>query len=143
MIPMIMNPMAQNPAGVDVAQHGAHGEQPAEASGHDHFGVGEIDQPEDAVDEGITERYERVKETIGEAAKDERDPDVVVGEEPGAAHTFRGVSSTLTGKSSQLRPRGQMERAGHPEMAEYPARSQLATGVTPGRFGPSCRLQLG
>ncbi len=91
----MMNPIAQNPAMDRGAEDGAHGEQPAEAARHHNFGMGEVDEPEHTVDEGVPEGYQRVKEPVGEAANDERDPDVVVLKERWAAHALRPLPSTL------------------------------------------------
>ena len=95
MTPTIMNQSAKYPVGLLVPSTSAHHEQAAEPARHHDFGVGEVDEPEHAVDEGVAEGDEGVEEAVGEAPDDERDPEVVVLYEPRTVHAFRPPPSTL------------------------------------------------
>ena len=44
----------------------------AEAPHHEDLGVGEVDEPQHAVDERVAERDQGVEEAVGEAVTDER-----------------------------------------------------------------------
>ena len=108
-----------------------HHEQAAEPARHHDFGVGEVDEPEHAVDEGVAEGDERVEEAVGEAPDDERDPDVVVRDEPRTVHAFRSPPLDPGQQISQLADRGPSDgkKPGTPLNGGVPGSSQKCCSV--------------